>query len=363
MRTVATTLLLGALSLRLCQNKPGEPRANQPLPRAAASAAEPAAPLAAPARAEPRIGGNVSAVGDYAVELAVEREGLVEADVSASTGRPLHDGVQVVVYLLPQPRVPIRLAYSSERQRFVGQAAANTRLESGPAQVELTVNGQAITGRSEHVVARARAQRGGHLLSVGNFSVEFVARSDGALSASVYDASGTPLTDPELAPRVSLRTRNHRAETVPLRWAPAQRLYVGAASSTPEPLFVELAIEADGFVKRGRHQNVAVAPAPAHGGTLVLTGYYSLELVRGEGLLSAFVYDALARPFPQNYLTLQLAVGAGNGDAARTLRWNPAKNAYTLPIAEADNLTRPFRVALTVGEHIHHGSHAALPRL
>jgi hypothetical protein len=303
------------------------------------------------------------AVGDYAVELAVERDGLVEADVSASTGRPLHDGVQVVAYLQPQPRAPIRLAYSTERRRFLGQAAAGARLESGAAHVELTVNGQTLTGRGEHVVARTRAERGGHLLSVSSYAVEFIARSDGALSASVYDPGGARLSDPQLALRATLRTRNQRAETVPLRWERAQQLYLGTVSSTPEPLFIELTIDAGGPVKRGRHQNVAVAPTPAQGGTLVLAGYYSLELVRSEGLLAAHVYDALARPFPQNYLTLQLAVGAGNGNAALTLKWNPARAAYTLPLAEAQNLTRPFRVALTVGEHIHHGSHAALPAL
>src|SRR6188472_1725361 len=86
--------ILSASSLRVCGKDDGGGAAASASAEAAASVT---AAASVKASVTPRMGGNVVAVGDFSVEVALHRSGLVLALVFDQAGKLVNDGVNLAV--------------------------------------------------------------------------------------------------------------------------------------------------------------------------------------------------------------------------------------------------------------------------
>ena len=136
--------ILSAGSLRVCGKDEAGGAATSASAEAAASvtaAAAVAAAASVKASVTPRIGGNVVAVGDFSVEVALHRSGLVLALVFDQAGKVVNDGVKLSVSARAKGGATskVELAFDAPRACFHGQAGAGVELESGPIEVSLDV--------------------------------------------------------------------------------------------------------------------------------------------------------------------------------------------------------------------------------
>jgi hypothetical protein len=197
------------------------------------------------ATVQPRIGGNVVSVGEYAVEVVVHRAGLVEAVVTDSRGTELHTDVKLGVTASTRASVRenIALAFSAPRARFLGQARAGVELGSAPVDVSLDIAGKKAEGRLELCVALERPRFGGHLLSLGAFSAEVLLQPNGTVHAFLMDASGVEV-NAGVDLEASVHTAAGASERVALSFDSALARFTGRAAASarlaPGPLSLSL---------------------------------------------------------------------------------------------------------------------------
>ena len=197
------------------------------------------------ATVQPRIGGNISKVGEYSVEVVVHRAGLVDAIVTDSQGAEVHANVKLGITASARggARESIALAFSAPRARFTGQARAGVELGSAPVDVSLDIGGKKAEGRLELCVALERPRFGGHLLSLGAFSAEVLLQPSGTVHAFLIDASGAEVKAGVVL-EASVRTVAGASERIALSFDGALARFTGQAAASvqlaPGPLSLTL---------------------------------------------------------------------------------------------------------------------------
>ena len=197
----------------------------------------------------PRIGGTVTLVGDAAVEVVVHRSGLVEAVVHGEKDVDLSPKAKLGVTASTKSggRESITLGFLPAHACLEGKASAGVELASGPVDLSLELDGRKAEARADFVVALEPPRFGGHVLALGNHSVELVSKGK-ELSAFVLDANGKAVADANLDLKLHASTQG--GPGLALVWdanSASYRADVGADLSA-EPLFVTLAHGGKRFV-------------------------------------------------------------------------------------------------------------------
>ena len=239
--------ILSAGSLRVCGKDEAGGAATSASAEAAASvtaAAAVAAAASVKASVTPRIGGNVVAVGDFSVEVALHRSGLVLALVFDQAGKVVNDGVKLSVSARAKGGATskVELAFDAPRACFHGQAGAGVELESGPIEVSLDVAGKAVgTGNLALAVALPEPRFGGAVVAAGDFAVELVAKGP-EIQAFVVDASGKAHASGDLD--LSIAAGVDGSTALKLVWDPPSLSYKARASADVDlalqPIRIEL---------------------------------------------------------------------------------------------------------------------------
>jgi hypothetical protein len=344
-------LAFGLASLPSCRRTPSRPAA-KPAPSATAAAKT---TLARP-RLHPALGGVVTTIADYSVELFVLHSGRVEALVSESERSRLGVGVQLAATMpASDGRERISFTFDAQQERFVGQAKPGVTLESGPATLELVVNDKPGTAELT-VLAAADPELGGYVLVAGDCSAEVVPKASGELEALARDARGQILDG--AAARLTVRLRGSGASRVevPLAWDAAVARFEGHAPSPLSFGFLELGVERDGKNAMGRRDEIALQPEPSHGGRLLAVGNYSVEIARHGATLDAHVSNAFGKPYPAPHLKLLAAIGANDHYEVTPLLWNAASSSYRATLPERTPESAPLRLSLTAGARTFVGS-------
>ncbi len=98
----------------------------------------------------PRLGGSVTAVGDYQIELAVHAGGLIKAMVFDAQGKVLseHDEIDLALHLrnAAGAKQKVRLAFDTGCACFTGTARLDGKLSVQPIDISLGVAGHAHGG-------------------------------------------------------------------------------------------------------------------------------------------------------------------------------------------------------------------------
>jgi len=242
--------ILSAGSLRVCGKDDAGGAATSASAEAAATASVTAA-AAVKASVTPRIGGNVVAVGDFFVEVALQRSGLILALVFDQSGKLVNDGVKLSVKAKAKGGASskVELAFDPPRACFHGQADAGVELESGPIEVSLEVAGKAVgTGNLALAIALPEPRFGGAVVAAGDFAVELVAKGP-EIQAFVFDASGKAHAAGDLDLNVALGAD---AKTkVKLAWDPPRSSYKAKVSGDLdlmlEPIRLDLKVAGKAF--------------------------------------------------------------------------------------------------------------------
>jgi hypothetical protein len=198
------------------------------------------------AAAPPRIGGSITAIGDYFVEVVTHRTGLVQAIVTDSRGAELHADVRVGITASSRAgtRESIALAFSAPSARFTGQASAGVELKSAPLAVSLEVGGKKLEGRIELCIALEPPRFGGHMMSLGSLGAEVRISPNGEVHAALVDSSGAQVKA-GLRLEASVRTLAGTDERIELAFDPALARFRGHAAASaklaPGPLTLSLA--------------------------------------------------------------------------------------------------------------------------
>lgn len=301
-------------------------------------------------------------IGELWVELFVARDGRVEGIVSESERSQLTSGVTLTVTLAaadqPPQRIPLR--FDAAQQRFLGQSRGGVTLESGRAQVELSVNDVARVGELL-VVANEPPALGGYLLAAEDTSVEVVAKASGELLARAHDAAGVALTGDAAQLGVTLRGVDAKRVSATLHWDAERGLFTALA---PAPLsfgWLELEVRRGERSSRGRRAEIALLPEAAHGGRLLAAGLYSTELVTRKQQLCAYVYNAFGKPYPAPHLQLMVALGPPQRYRVSQLVWDAAAAGYCSVLAAKGVSARDaLRVSLSAGARTFFGAARAL---
>ena len=239
MRSCIVLLSIVATGVGCAKHDPTKEVAPEAKPSAEATAkADLAAAAGGDARlatVQPRLGGSIAQLGEYAVEVVVHRAGLVEALVTDSRGRDLHADVKlgITASTRANARESIELAFSTPRARFTGQARAGVEFGSAPVEVSLDVGGKKVQGRLELCVALERPRFGGHLLSLGAFSAEVLLQPSGAVHAFLVDVRGAEV-NAGVELEASVRTVAGVSERVVLSFDGALGRFTGQAAASAQ---------------------------------------------------------------------------------------------------------------------------------
>ncbi|MES1186939.1 MAG: hypothetical protein ABUL60_24205 [Myxococcales bacterium] len=317
------------------------------------------------ALAAPRIGGTVANAGDFSVELAVHRSGLVEALVSDASGKLVSDGVKLsaTVQTKAGAAEKLELGFVPARARFEGHAKAGVELSAGPVAASLEAAGKKLDRQLNVAATLPEPRIGGHVLAAGAFSAEVLASPSGEVRALVSDSAGAEVTgalDAKLSATVS--TTAGARETIALAFDAGRACFAGKAKAgvelAPGPLEFSVDAKVGGGI--GRLEGIGLSVAASHGGQVIAVGDFSVELVAKGQAISAFVLDASGKAHVGGDLDLKLLVGAGAGSELG-LKWDAPSASYTGKIAANVDLgLEPLRVALVAGGKAFVGGVASL---
>ena len=315
--------------------------------------------------AAPRIGGTVANAGDFSVELAVHRSGLVEALVSDASGKLVSDGVKLSasVQTKAEAAEKLELGFVPARARFEGHAKAGVELAAGPVEASLDVAGKKLGCQLNVAATLPEPRIGGHMLAAGAFSAEVLASPSGEVRALVSDSAGAEVNgslDAKLSATVS--TKAGTRETIALTFDAARACFAGKGQAgvelAPGPLEFSVDAKVGGGI--GRLEGIGLSVAASHGGQVIAVGDFSVELVAKGQAISAFVLDASGKAHAGGDLDLKLLVGAGAGSEL-ALKWDAPSASYTGKIAANLDLSlQPIRVALVAGGKAFVGAVASL---
>lgn len=317
------------------------------------------------ALAAPRIGGTVANAGDFSVELAVHRSGLVEALVSDASGKLVSDGVKLSASVQTKAGAAEKLAleFVPARARFEGHAKAGIELRAGPVEASLELAGKKLGCQLNVAAALPEPRIGGHMLAAGAFSAEVLASPSGEVRALVSDSATAEVTgslDANLSATVS--TKAGARETIALAFDAARACFAGKAKAgvelAPGPLEFSVDAKVGGGI--GRLEGIGLSVAASHGGQVIAVGDFSVELVAKGQAISAFVLDASGKAHVGGDLDLKLLIGAGAGSEL-ALKWDAPSASYTgIVAANLDLGLEPLRVALVAGGKAFVGGVASL---
>lgn len=352
--------ILSAGTLRVC----GKDDAGGAAVTASAEAAASASP-SVKASVAPRLGGNVVAVGDFFVEVALHRSGAVQALVLDGAGKASSAGVKLSVTASAKgsAKEKVELAFDAPHACFQGQARAGAELTSGPIEVALEVGGKAFSGSLALAAVLPEARFGGQVLAAGSFAAEVLVSADGDVRAYVFDASGAELEgDAGAKFKVRLQAKGGARHEVALAFDPPRASFVGkvGAGVELEPGPLEFVAEAKGQVHVGALERVALRVAASHGGAVLAAGDFSVELVANGPELQAFVFDAGGKAHVAGDLDLSVAVGANAGSSLK-LVWDPPSLSYKARAAAGlDLAVQPLRLKLVAAGKAYAGAVASI---
>jgi hypothetical protein len=150
---------------------------------------------------QPKVGGQMLAAGGFSAEVLTHRAGEVQAFVRNSAGAEVKG--EGSASFLARCRAKggameeIALRFDGLHACFAGRAKAGVELEPGPLEFVVDAKAGAGVGGLEQVAFTVDAAHGGQLVSVGNYSLELVAKA-GQISAFAFDALGKAQTAGDL---------------------------------------------------------------------------------------------------------------------------------------------------------------------
>jgi hypothetical protein len=202
--------------------------------------------------AKPELGGNLLALGEYQVELAIQADGLVRALVfDARGGRAEKPEAFTLSLSFRTPegkKLDLALAWNAAQSCFWGKALAQGGLGLKPIDVSLRAGGQVFAATLSEYALLPEPRFAGQMIAVGGFGVELVS-SPGLVSGYVLDSSGKTVTRQDLELKLSLGARPELALGWDVPSASYRAAIDGALDASREPL--RLVLAADGKLHIG----------------------------------------------------------------------------------------------------------------
>jgi len=341
-----------------CGGNEEETPADDDAPQATnAVTADPAQAARALAQVLARIGGTVITAGDYFVEVVPQRDGKVEALVSDASGTVV-EGSELTVQVKGDDgeSYPVRLRWDAEAGRYVGEVEANVELADGQVEVAVEKDGETSRGRADKLAVAPVPTHGGTVLVAGDYVAEVKPSMEepGKVLAYVQGPDGPLAGRAGANVTVEVQGSDGTPHELEMTWSPEAAVYVGALDGdvtvATGPMALDVAVQ--GVTRRSRVETVAVS-RPTHGGDVVVTGDYSVEVVpKEDGIVEAYVVDARGAPVQGEEGTVEVVVAG----APRTLTWNPEVGAYTTTIgADVDINAAPVGVVVRHRGRRHRG--------
>jgi|GEM_PF-906928 len=141
----------------------------------------------------PKVGGQVLSAGDFSAEVLVHRGGELQAFVRNSAGAAVNGETAASFSAKCRAKggatEEIALRFDAPHACFAGKAKAGVEFEPGPLEFVADAKVGAGVGGLERLALTVDASHGGQLVTVGDYSVELVAKGN-AIKAFAFDASG-----------------------------------------------------------------------------------------------------------------------------------------------------------------------------
>lgn len=230
--------------------------------------------------------------------------------------------------------VGLALGCKAKADAETGAAASAEATGAASAQAQATAG------------ATVQARMGGTVIAAGDYAVEVLLHTGGAVEALVMDAKGQLIASPADA-KLSLTAaaKGGAQAKVDLKWDPVKACFVGQAGAGVElvPGSVDVSLDLAGKVNAGHLANVSLAVDATHGGRIVMVGDYSVELVSDAGFVQAFVFDASGKAHAAGDLDLKLDI---DGKPV-VLAWDAASACYKAKLDAGVSLdAKPITVNL-----------------
>lgn len=175
------------------------------------------------------------------------------------------------------------------------------------------------------------AKLGGTLIDVSSFFVEVLLREGGELEALVLDSEGEPVTKGATL-TISVDGSDAAVHPVAMAYDAELGAFAGELEGDLDIVAgpVEVAVAAGGVTGTRQLEHLAVAPAPTHGGAVLVAGPVAAEVViEPEGTVHAYFVHASGAP--RGAWTGKSKVVVLGVDGARhpcALRWNAASRHH-----------------------------------
>jgi len=167
----------------------------------------------------PKVGGQVLAAGDFSAEVLAHRGGEVQAFVHDRAGAEVKANASASFLVRCRAKgggmEEVALHFDAPRSCFAGKAKAGVELEPGPLEFVVDAKVGAGIGGLERIALMVDASHGGQLVTVGDYSLELVAKG-GELKAFAFDASGKVQSAGDLDVRLDVGADN--ATKLALAW-------------------------------------------------------------------------------------------------------------------------------------------------
>ena len=302
-----------------------------------------------------RIGGTLVATDDenIFVEVMPEEHGKIYALVIDSDGEVVDGGAGVEVEVKGEDGQmhPVTLQWDAVAGRYVGET--DVTIVPGPLSVSVSKQGgSAAVGRLEAVAMAPIPEHGGSVVVAEDYAAEIVPSADGTIHA--YVRGPEVGVNAPTAFQVEVSDDAGVQHPVILSWDRGERHYVGRVSAdvTVGPGPMGFTVIAEGRPRRSRVRRV-VAVGPSHGGDVVLTGDYAVEVVPGgDGRIDAYVVG----PEPMD-ADAEVVVTVGRERQPVTLVWS-AEVGHFVGAVDADIrlASAPIGVVVMHGGRRHHGA-------
>ncbi len=330
-----------------------------------------------------RIGGEALIAGDYAAEVRVSKDGLLEVALSDSKGMPVQAAIDAALKaefaFEGGGTQTMDLAWHAPSLSYRASLGANADLlaKLPQASMALKAQGTEIDWVGHRVVGalQADSEFGGIVAVAGDHTVEVLPAADGRINAFVYDAQGK-LVVPEADARLELAfAANSDAEVrVPMRWSAADGSFSGEVKAGAELLAGPMRVHWQGKSSAGVGGSYARAfiPEARFGGAVMAVGNYSAEVrAHADGKVEAFLNDSagslLAEPI-EGQLEAKVQVAGQAELQPVALQWDADAKAYVGQLkAEGDAkiALAPGPVALNLklnsGAEWHGSRHLDMP--
>ena len=149
----------------------------------------------------PKVGGHVLAAGAFSAEVLAHRGGELQAFVRDSAGAEVKGNASARFLVRCRAKggatEQVALHFDISHSCFAGKAKAGVELEPGPLEFVVDAKVGAGIGGLESIALTVDASHGGQLVTVGDYSLELVAKG-GELKAFAFDALGKVQTAGDL---------------------------------------------------------------------------------------------------------------------------------------------------------------------